>query len=220
MLVLAHRGYHAELPENTLAAFEAAVAMRVDGIETDVQVTGDGIPILFHDVTVQGQEIIRFSHRELCRLTQREVPTLVSALDTWPGIFWNLEIKMPTSLAAIWPVLWEYRRTRRLLVSSFWHPAAVQVGRELGLECALLVAHRPLSFTSLLAGLPDDLPADRVSVVWEYNGVDEGLIKAARAEGVRNYVYGPQTLAEHHTLGRWDVAGVITDYPWLAKSQS
>ena len=216
MLVLAHRGYHAELPENTLAAFEAAVALGADGIETDIQVTRDGVPILFHDTTIHGQPLAGLTHAELCRRSQREVPTLVSALDAWPDLFWNLEIKMPTNPAAVWPVLREYREKRRLLVSSFWHPVAVRAGRELGVDCGLLVAHRPLSFTSLLLGLPDDLPTNRVSVVWECNGVDETLIKTARNGGVKSYVYGPQTPADHARLAGWDFAGTITDHPLLA----
>ena len=216
MLVLAHRGYHAELPENTLAAFDAAVALGVDGIETDIQVTREGVPILFHDTTIQGQPLPGLTHAEICRLSQREVPTLVSALDAWPDIFWNLEIKMPTNPATVWPILWEYRKNRRLLVSSFWHPVAVQAGWELGVDCGLLVAHRPLSFTSLLVGLPDDLPTGRVSVVWECNGVDDALVTAARAEGVKSYVYGPQTPADHERLAAWNPCGIITDHPSLA----
>ena len=213
MLVLAHRGYHAELPENTLAAFEAAVMLGADGIETDVQVTRDGVPILFHNTTVRGQPVAGLTHAELCRVSERAVPTLVSALDAWPDIFWNLEIKMPMDSAAVWPVLREYREKRRLLVSSFWHPVAVKAGRELGVDCGLLVAHRPLSCTSLLIGLPGDFPTSRVSVVWEYNGVDETLVEAVRSEGMTSYVYGPQTLADHERLATWSIGGIITDHP-------
>ena len=216
MLVLAHRGYHAELPENTLAAFEAAVALGADGIETDIQVTRDGVPVLFHDTTIKGQTVVGLTHAELCRLSQREVPTLVSALDARSDIFWNLEIKMPTDPTAVWPILREYREKRRLLVSSFWHPVAVQAGRELGLDCGLLVAHRPLSFTSLLLGLPDDLPTGRVSVVWDHDGVDGTLVEAAHAAGMKSYVYGPQTPADHASLAAWDLDGIITDHPTLA----
>lgn len=216
MLILAHRGYHAEFPENTLAAFDAAVTFGADGIETDVQVTRDGVPILFHDTTIQGQPLAGLTHVELCRLSQREVPTLVSALDAWPDIFWNLEVKTPTNPAAIWPILRKYREKRRLLVSSFWHPVAVQAGVELGLNCGLLVAHHPMSFTSLLVGLPKDLPKSRVSVVWECHGVEEAFIKAAHRKGMKSYVYGPETLADHERLVAWNVDGIITDYPSLA----
>ena len=36
MLVLSHRGYHAAVPENTYEAFERALRLGVDGIETDL----------------------------------------------------------------------------------------------------------------------------------------------------------------------------------------
>ena len=48
---IAHRGYHdvrRGRPENTLAAFDAAVEARY-GIECDVHISADGIPIVFHD---------------------------------------------------------------------------------------------------------------------------------------------------------------------------
>ena len=47
--VIAHRGHSAGYPENTLPAFKAALAAGCDGIETDVQLTADGEPVLFHD---------------------------------------------------------------------------------------------------------------------------------------------------------------------------
>ena len=49
MLLLAHRGYHLSVPENTMAAFAAAVALGVDGIETDVRLSRDGLPVIIHD---------------------------------------------------------------------------------------------------------------------------------------------------------------------------
>lgn len=52
-LVIAHRGASAEKPENTLAAFRRALALDADGIELDVQVTRDGVPVVFHDATLR-----------------------------------------------------------------------------------------------------------------------------------------------------------------------
>ncbi|MBQ7377131.1 MAG: glycerophosphodiester phosphodiesterase [Clostridia bacterium] len=48
-----HRGYHTVngLPENSMAAFLAAVE-KGQGIETDVQLSQDGVPMLFHDYTL------------------------------------------------------------------------------------------------------------------------------------------------------------------------
>src|SRR5260370_1111588 len=49
MKVIGHRGAASLAPENTFAGFDMALAMGVDGIETDVQRTKDGKLVLFHD---------------------------------------------------------------------------------------------------------------------------------------------------------------------------
>lgn len=49
--VIAHRGDSAEAPENTLAAFRKAVALGVDFIECDVQLSKDKVPFVIHDRT-------------------------------------------------------------------------------------------------------------------------------------------------------------------------
>jgi glycerophosphoryl diester phosphodiesterase len=51
-LTLAHRGHSIACPENTLAAFRAAIEAGVDGIETDVHLTADGHLVLIHDETL------------------------------------------------------------------------------------------------------------------------------------------------------------------------
>ena len=50
--VAAHRGWCGKYPENTMPAFEAAVAVGVDQIETDVRITKDGELVLIHDARV------------------------------------------------------------------------------------------------------------------------------------------------------------------------
>ncbi len=47
--LVAHRGHAACFPENTLPAFADALAVGGRVLETDVQLTGDGVPVLFHD---------------------------------------------------------------------------------------------------------------------------------------------------------------------------
>ncbi len=47
--IIAHRGASREAPENTLPAFERALALGVDGIELDVQLTRDKVPVITHN---------------------------------------------------------------------------------------------------------------------------------------------------------------------------
>jgi glycerophosphoryl diester phosphodiesterase len=49
---IAHRGGSALRPENTRAAFEHALALGVDGLECDVHLSRDGIPVVIHDPTL------------------------------------------------------------------------------------------------------------------------------------------------------------------------
>ncbi len=50
--IYAHRGFTGRYPENTMLAFRKAAELGVDGIETDVQMTKDGVLCLIHDETV------------------------------------------------------------------------------------------------------------------------------------------------------------------------
>lgn len=48
-LIIAHRGASLVAQENTEAAFNAAIEAGADALEADIRLTGDGIPICFHD---------------------------------------------------------------------------------------------------------------------------------------------------------------------------
>ena len=48
-VVLAHRGDSKRFPENTMPAFESALKMKVDVIETDIHITKDGVVVIWHD---------------------------------------------------------------------------------------------------------------------------------------------------------------------------
>lgn len=52
ILLIAHRGALLAAPENTLAAFDKAVELGFDIVEIDVRSTKDGVPVVFHDKTV------------------------------------------------------------------------------------------------------------------------------------------------------------------------
>ncbi len=60
-VVVAHRGMSAHCPENTHAAFEAALKAGADGIEFDVQLTADNRLVIVHD-----QSLERFGHAGMC----------------------------------------------------------------------------------------------------------------------------------------------------------
>lgn len=52
-LIIGHRGASAVAPENTMAAFREAIAAESDGIEFDVRLTRDRVPVIIHDSTLR-----------------------------------------------------------------------------------------------------------------------------------------------------------------------
>ena len=52
-LIIGHRGASAHAPENTLAAFERALRDGADGVEFDVRLAADGVPVVIHDATLR-----------------------------------------------------------------------------------------------------------------------------------------------------------------------
>ena len=98
--IIAHRGYSARAPENTLAAIEAAITAGADAVEFDLHVTADGIPVLFHDErlerTSSGKGPLRaLSLAELVKLDAgawfdprfagERIPPFANALDALRG---------------------------------------------------------------------------------------------------------------------------------------
>ena len=51
--LVAHRGLQVRLPENSLPAIEAALAVGARAFEVDVQLSSDAVPMLYHDPDMQ-----------------------------------------------------------------------------------------------------------------------------------------------------------------------
>lgn len=87
----AHRGASAYAPENTLAANQVAIEMSSDWIESDVQLSKDGVPILMHDTTLSRTTNVEqlFPTRAPWRVadfTLAEIKTLDAG--SWKGPEW------------------------------------------------------------------------------------------------------------------------------------
>jgi len=216
MLLLAHRGYHQSAPENTLAAFEAAVALGLDGVETDVRLSRDGQALLIHNRVVGNREqVAELTRREIEQALGHPVPTLAEVLERFRDILWNIEIKTPDALPATLEILRRYQQSHRLFVTSFRHELVVRCAESLEVDCGLLVAHRPVQLQELLN--PHTNRRKIRSIVWDYNILDEEMLRETAASGWRSFVYGAVTLSEHRHCAGLNLAGLITDYPQYLK---
>jgi glycerophosphoryl diester phosphodiesterase len=139
MQIIAHRGASGYAPENTRAAFERALTMGADAIETDVQLTADGELVLFHDTTVERNSngrgpLADYTLAELRLLdlgawfapeyAGQRVLTVHELLEEFVDrIPLVLELKDPRAAAPLVALLSERRLLDRVQVTSFYWTA-------------------------------------------------------------------------------------------------
>ena len=128
MRILAHRGLESEfVPENTINAFADAIAAKADVIETDIQVTDDGVPVIFHDESLQRLANI---NRLVSEITAAEletidighgkrIPTLEQALLAFSTTKFNLDIKTDAGVEPTVALIEKLQVHERVLISSF-----------------------------------------------------------------------------------------------------
>jgi len=83
-LIIGHRGASAVAPENTMAAFREAIAAGADGIEFDVRLTRDGVPVIIHDNSLYRTS--RLPHR-IAALTWSELEVIDPSVPSLAQLF-------------------------------------------------------------------------------------------------------------------------------------
>ena len=229
MRIYAHRGVSAHLPENTLSAFCAAIALGVDGIELDVHLSADQIPMVIHDETADrttnGTGSIReFTARQLGLLDAgggQFVPTLAQVLKLVTGkLQVNIEIKDPTSVHAVLAVIaghpgldWFCSSTqfsvleqmRLLAPDSDCQPATVGLAIDTGGGGSLQEA---INFASLhnSTGIS----------VWE-GILDRSSVDLIQARGLKVWAWTVNDTARARVLASLGVDALCTDDPELIR---
>ena len=126
--ILAHRGFASVgTAENTIEAFTAALSLGATHIESDVQVTLDGVPVLFHDddlLRVAGipRKINELSFSELTNIVLSEggrIPALREALTSLEEARFNLDLKVSAAVLPAIELIRELGAEDRVLVTSF-----------------------------------------------------------------------------------------------------
>jgi len=128
-LIIGHRGASAVAPENTLAAFVAAIAAGADGVEFDVRLASDGVPVVIHDETLWRTSGVRRRVAEMTadQLREFEVPSLAQLFELFEsnGLLLYLEMKdKQVELAReCCRLIEEFRLKDRVIFECFEHSA-------------------------------------------------------------------------------------------------
>ncbi len=215
MQIVAHRGVHAAAPENSLAAIGAAIAARIELVEVDVRLGGDGQLYLLHDTTLDrttsGTGRLQRSGpatlREVVLSDGSRLPALGDALDAAKGrTILCLDVK-----DSVAEELCRFRipRDGNVQIWSSHRPVvAAWSGRVPTLAiCSGLFRERPGAF--IWRARQDG--ADAVSF---YPADLEPYVAAAcRNSGVPFFAGTPNDHGTWRTLLRLGVSGLITDRP-------
>lgn len=124
--LLAHRGFTPPT-ENTFESIKHAIDFGAGYIETDVRCTRDGHAVLFHDedlrrLTGSDEKVSSLSLEEFRQLKFQDggtPTTLVEALEKFPGMKFNLDIKDPLAVNPTVRAIEANRAHSRVLISSF-----------------------------------------------------------------------------------------------------
>lgn len=228
-LVLGHRGASHAAPQNTLAAFRKAADVGADGIELDVHLSRDGVPVVIHDAKVNATTdgngyVSAMSLAELkvldagshfdARFAGERIPTLEEVFaEVGADLLINIELKSGHGEAeglveAVVAVVQRMEMQSRVWFSSF-RPYLLYQARDLApdIPCGLL--YSPLSAGSLLLA-----PITPYEARHPYFAmVRERSVRRVHRRGLRIFVW---TLDEPDTarrLAAWGVDGIITNEP-------
>lgn len=226
----AHRGASGYYPENTMLAFEKAIEMGCTGIETDVQMTRDGVLVLIHDEmvnrTTNGVGLVKdFTYEQLikfdagtwfqegfvgCRIPRLdELIHLIKNTD----IILNIEIKTgvieyPDIEEKIIENIYKHELQKRVILSSFNHYSMVkckEISKEIKTGLLFMEGlYKPYDYVKYVG-------ADAMHPY--FYAVRKEIIKEAKEEGIEINTFTVNDKNYMKYFFELDLDGIITNYP-------
>jgi len=243
-LVFAHRGGARLAPENTMPAFEQGLALGSDGIECDVHISRDGIPVVIHDATLDrttdaaGGVAVRTAD-ELARVDAGYrfagdgsypfrgqgvgVPPLKEVLRRFPDARVIIEMKQgnPELARAVIDVVRRTDAVERVCVGSF-HQLGLEIIRREAPAIATSASESEARWTLYRSWCEWPLPSRRAyrafqvpQTAGKLRVVTPRFLRQAHRDGARVDVWVVDTPDEVTRLFEMGVDGVISDRPDL-----
>ncbi len=225
----AHRGGAGEFPENTTAAFEAAVAMGYRYIETDVQSSADGMMVCHHDLgleraTGHQADIHDMTWRELQSLDVEGEPLVLleDVIGSLPEVKFNIDSKRDEWVRPLIGVLTRTNSFDRVNIAAFSDKRLRTVRRLT--KHSVCTSMGPLEILRLRAsslGLKaGEFSAQCCQVpthVGKMKLVDERFITEAHRRGLKVHVWTINDPSVMHSLLDLGVDGIMTAMPSTLK---
>jgi len=230
-LAIAHRGGSLEFPENTVEAFEGAVALGYRYLETDVHVTSDGVLVAFHDdrldrVTDRQGVIAELPWKEvqLARVDGRHtIPRLDELLAAFPDVRFNIDPKADASVHALAASIGRADAVDRVGIGAFSDRRIRRLRELLGQSLCTSLGPRAIARLAAAgqAGTRIRTDAGCVQVPTTYRGrplVTDRFVSAAHRSGLHVHVWTIDDPAEMERLLDLGVDGLFTDRPGILRT--
>lgn len=224
-IAFAHRGGANEAPENTMRSFRHAVDLGYRYLETDVQLTADGVLLAFHD-----DDLARTCGRpgRVAELPWAEVatarvdgcepiPTFHEVLEEWPDLRINVDCKTDAAVEPLLAAIRAHAAFDRVCVAAFGDRRIRRVRRLGGPRLCTSAARGELG-RLWATGAP--IPAACAQVPVRRGRVEvvtPRFLARARRRGLAVHVWTIDDAAEMHRLLDLGVDGIMTDSPTVLR---
>ena len=239
--IIAHRGFSARAPENTLAAFELGWQHQTDACELDVYLTTDGKTAVIHDKDTKrtagvALDVAKSKQAELTALdagswkgkewAQEKIPTLEQALATLPKgkQRFFIEVKCGAEIVPELKRILEPMKDRadQLAIIAFKRDAAAESKKAMPwikvyrLASGKTKDKKPTDLTQLIADTKadqlDGLDLGVADFPW-----DETMVKQIRDAGFGLYVWTVNKPEDVQRFAKLGVDGITTDDPVMVR---
>ena len=232
MIIFAHRGYSKKYPENTMLAFEKAIEVGADGIETDVHLSKDGELVITHDETLDRvstgtgmvgshtyKELLEFDFgiKKGPEFKGQKIPRLIDLIKLIKekDLFLNIEIKIgfplyPGIEEKVLDLIIKEDILDKVIISSFNHYSLALL-RNLNKNIKLA----PLYVSAIYRPYDYAKSFGANYIHPNYQVVNEDIVKESHSNGVKVNMYTVNDLKVALGLKAMGVDGIITDDPEL-----
>jgi glycerophosphoryl diester phosphodiesterase len=205
MIIWAHRGARRQAPENTLPAFRRAVELGAEGVEFDVQLSADGVPVVIHDETLE-------------RTTDGRGRVVDEVLDVFAPTELAVNIELKNSVVdypgleeAVLAAVASHGLDRRVVLSSFNADSVARLQDLTSIPRAFVyerLLRRPWALAARLGAVAVHPPSRFV--------VSRGYVTRAHQAGLAVRTWTVNSQRELRRMYLCGVDGVFTDVPDVA----
>lgn len=226
LAVMAHRGGSLEAPENTIESFKYAIEIGSDIIETDIQLSSDGVPYIFHDddlkripgIEKDFNDLLASEIDELNIFGDFKIPTLEETLKQFPDTKFQIDFKTDEVVDPAIEIINKLPHIKKnLCVASFSSQRLQKIKSKLSDVTYSMGPHEVLKLLLKSFGIyRGEVGGDCLQIpIYRYGIkiVTKRFVDFCKRENIKISVWTINSTEEMDYLIDLDVDGIITDKP-------